>query len=224
MITWICIIFFSHKWYLNNQFFDNFYNNFLNLILTSCFYFISLLLWFLCHYLNFFVHFFWSNCIFLLSNKLSQQKVAKITFFEQNSQVLQRATHQLDEWRAAQAIRSCSSAQPTISQARATRPEEDNWKKLALGRYKCNIDASFSTSLNMVGLGMCLRDDDGVFVLAKMEWFAPLCDIDVGEAIGLHTALDWISNQQFDNVDFALDCKRVVDCVNSSIDDSSEHY
>ena len=158
----------------------------------------------------------------MLSNKLSQQKVAKITFFEQNSQVLQRATHQLDEWRAAQAIRSCSSAQPTISQARATRPEEDNWKKLALGRYKCNIDASFSTSLNMVGLGMCLRDDDGVFVLAKMEWFAPLCDIDVGEAIGLHTALDWISNQQFDNVYFALDCKRVVDCVNSSIDDSSE--
>jgi len=74
----------------------------------------------------------------------------------------------------------------------------------------------------MVGLGMCLRDDAGVFVLAKTEWFAPLCDTDVGEAVGLHIALDWISNQQFDNVDFTLDCKRVVDCVNSSIDDSSK--
>jgi len=69
---------------------------------------------------------------------------------------------------------------------------------------------------------MCLRDDDGFFVLAKTEWFAPLCDIDVGEAVGLHTTLDWVSIQQFDNVDFALDCKRVVDCANSSIDDSSE--
>jgi len=38
----------------------------------------------------------------------------------------------------------------------------------------------------------------------------------------LHTALEWLSNQQFDNVDFALDCKKVVDCVHSNLDDSSE--
>jgi len=50
----------------------------------------------------------------------------------------------------------------------------------------------------------------------------PLCDIDVREVVGLHTTLDWISNQQFDNVDFVLDCNRVVDCVNSNLDDSSE--
>jgi len=69
---------------------------------------------------------------------------------------------------------------------------------------------------------MCLIDDDGAFVFAKMEWFAPLCDIEVGEAVGLHTTLDWISNQQFNNVDFVLDCKKVVDCVNFSLDDSNE--
>jgi len=69
---------------------------------------------------------------------------------------------------------------------------------------------------------MCLRDDDGAFVLARTEWFAPLCDTEVGEAVGLHTMLDWLSNQQFDNIDFVLDCKKVVDCVNSSVDDSSE--
>jgi len=44
----------------------------------------------------------------------------------------------------------------------------------------------------------------------------------VGEAVGLYTTLDWISNQQFDDVDFVVDCKKVVDCVNSSLDDSSE--
>jgi len=69
---------------------------------------------------------------------------------------------------------------------------------------------------------MFLRDDDGASVLARTEWFAPLCDIDVGEVVGLHTALDWISNQQLDNVDFALDCKRVVDCANCSIDGNIE--
>jgi len=32
--------------------------------------------------------------------------------------------------------------------------------------------------------------NDGAFVLARTEWFAPLCDVDVGEAVGLHTALE----------------------------------
>ena len=96
---------------------------------------------------------------------------------------------------------------------------EDRWRKPTPGKYKCNIDASFCTSLNRVG---CLRNDGGAFVLVRMEWLAPLCDVEVGEAVGLHTALDWISNQQFDNVDFVLDCKKVVDCVNSSLDDSNE--
>jgi len=137
-------------------------------------------------------------------------------------QVLQRATHLLEEWRATQDIRSRNNNHNTTPQVRNTSIEEDRWKKPAPGRYKCNIDASFSTSLNRVGLGMCLKDDDGTFVLARTDWFAPLSDIEVGEAVGLHTTLDWISNQQFDNVNFVLDCKRVVDCVNSSLDDSSE--
>ena len=148
--------------------------------------------------------------------KLWQQQL------ETDSQVFQRATHVLEEWRTAQRIRSSSSSQSINPQVQPLRQEEDVWKKPTPSRYKCNIDASFSTSLNSVGLGMCLRDDDDVFVLARTDWFAPLCDIDVGEAVGLHTALDWLSNQQFDNVDFVLDCKRVVDCVNSRLDDSSE--
>jgi len=86
----------------------------------------------------------------------------------------------------------------------------------------CNIDASFSNSLNRVGLVCVLGMMMVLFVLARTEWFSPLCDVEVGEAAGLHTTLDWISNQQFDNVDFVLDCKKVVDCNHSSLDDSSE--
>jgi hypothetical protein len=37
------------------------------------------------------------------------------------------------------------------------------WEKLARGRYKCNIDASFLSQLNRVGIGLCIRDDEGVF-------------------------------------------------------------
>ncbi|MCI40645.1 cytochrome P450, partial [Trifolium medium] len=41
------------------------------------------------------------------------------------------------------------------------------WKKPAIGRYKCNIDASISAQRDRVGLGMCIHDDEGRFVLAK---------------------------------------------------------
>jgi len=54
------------------------------------------------------------------------------------------------------------------------------WKKSAADRYKRNIDASFSSSLNKVGLGMCIRNDPGEFVLVKTDWFSHLCDVDVG--------------------------------------------
>jgi len=100
--------------------------------------------------------------------------------------------------------------------------EEEKWKKPVVGKYKYNIDASFSSSLNRVGLGMGIRNDVDEFALAKTDWFAPLCDVDVGEAVGLHTALQWVSVLQFDNVDFALDSKRVVDCVNSDVDVNSK--
>ncbi|KEH26811.1 transmembrane protein, putative [Medicago truncatula] len=61
---------------------------------------------------------------------------------ETNVHVFQRATHLLEEWRAAQDIRSRSNNQNTIPHVRTTSLEEDRWKKLAPG--------------SMVGLGMCL--------------------------------------------------------------------
>jgi hypothetical protein len=96
------------------------------------------------------------------------------------------------------------------------------WTKLTYGMYKCNIDASFSPSLNMVGIGICLRDDLGEFVLAKKYCFSPTCDVDVGEAVGLYTMLKWMEDFHYDNVDFALDSKTFVDHFTSNIKDNSE--
>jgi len=45
-------------------------------------------------------------------------------------------------------------------------------RKSSVGRYKCNVDVSFSRAVNKAGLGMCIRDDEGCFVLAKIEWIS----------------------------------------------------
>jgi len=66
------------------------------------------------------------------------------------------------------------------------------WQKPSSIRYKCNVYAPFSHALSKVGIGMCIRDEKGRFVLAKTEWLAPLLDVDLGEALGLLSALGWV--------------------------------
>ena len=88
----------------------------------------------------------------------------------------------LHDWQDAHRFRNTSCAQP---------PQEGNVKQIKPpeGRFKCNIDASFSQLSNRVGIEVCIRDDTDTFVLAKNEWFTPVCEVHVGEALGLLSAL-----------------------------------
>ncbi|MCH81405.1 cytochrome P450 [Trifolium medium] len=131
------------------------------------------------------------------------------------SVVYDRACMVLTEWQSAQ-------AEHKERNNRQQQPAEVSWTKPSPGRYKCNIDASFSPGLNRVGLGTCIRDDQGSFVLAKTEWFSPICEVDMGEAQGLLRAFKWVRDLQLDNVDFELDAKTVVMKVLSKNDDISE--
>lgn len=90
------------------------------------------------------------------------------------------------------------------------------------GRFKCNVDASFSVHLNVVGYGMCIRDNRGNFVKVRTMWSSPVCVSDVGEAQGLSQAIQWVHELQLPNVDFELEAKRVVDHFNIGNNDISE--
>lgn len=104
---------------------------------------------------------------------------------ESSRQAVERPTHLLEDWQAAQHIRSQRTTCISMSQGGPNNREVVECTKPAQDRYKYNIDASFSSSSNMVGFEICLRNDSGVFVLAKTNYFSPLCDVDVGEAISL---------------------------------------
>jgi hypothetical protein len=60
---------------------------------------------------------------------------------------------------------------------------------------------------------MCIRDEKGSFVLAKTKWLAPLLDVDLGEALGLLSALRWVRDLQLGIMDFEIDSKIVVDSL-----------
>jgi ribonuclease HI len=84
------------------------------------------------------------------------------------------------------------------------------------------IDASFPVNSYRVGIGICVRDENGAFILAKTEWFSPKSDVHVGEALGLLAALNWVHELNLGPVEFELDSKRVVDRFHSSSRDFTE--
>jgi len=43
------------------------------------------------------------------------------------------------------------------------------WEKPSVGRMKSNIDVSFPNHDNKFSIGMCIRDDEGTFILAKTK-------------------------------------------------------
>jgi len=54
-------------------------------------------------------------------------------------QVIERATHVLDERRAGQSIRSQNATTSFTDQCGPNNSDVVNWTKLARRRYKCNI-------------------------------------------------------------------------------------
>jgi len=49
-----------------------------------------------------------------------------------------------------------------------------------------------------------------IFVLAKNRLVFSSMYVDVGKIVGLHTALEWTSNHQLDNLDFVLDSRLLM--------------
>ena len=152
---------------------------------------------------------------------------------ESSQSIVERAHQLLHGWTAANSCRngfdrSVIGAEThtvnTISGSSCTRVQQDQfwWQKPTRGRFKCNVDASFSVHLNVVGYGMCIRDDRGNFVKARTMWSSPVCVSDIGEALGLSQAIQWVHDLQLLNVDFELDAKRVVDYFNTGNNDISE--
>ncbi|GAU48398.1 hypothetical protein TSUD_405430 [Trifolium subterraneum] len=129
--------------------------------------------------------------------------------------VFSRANNMLQEWNTVRNV----AATPVSNQQPGAACI---WRKPSAGHVKCNVDASFLPHNNKVGIGICIRDDQGAFILAKTEWFSPKSEVHTGEALGLLAALNWVHELNLGPVEFELDSKRVVDSFHSSKRDFTE--
>lgn len=48
--------------------------------------------------------------------------------------------------------------------------------------FKYNVDASLDRARIRVGLGMCIRDEQGSYVMAKSKWLSTMINVDEAEA------------------------------------------
>lgn len=131
----------------------------------------------------------------------------------------------LEDWRNAnkkqqsQHIQSGNAAAVTLQtaeQGSGSKNVGQRWKKPMCGRLKCDVDASFFTSTNRLGIALCIPDEEGHFVRTKTMWLTRVCLLDVGEALGLYYPIWWIHYLRLQNVDFEVDSKRVADYFNRS--------
>lgn len=126
-----------------------------------------------------------------------------------------RGTNLLNSWQNAQVCHNRTIVQQKLN-------ENHTWKKSDPGRFKCNVDVAFSMATNRVGIGICIRDEHGSFVLTKIEWFSPILKVDECEALGLLLAIRWLKELNINNVIFELDSKKVVDSYHSNRRDQSD--
>jgi len=142
---------------------------------------------------------------------------------ETSAKVVERAINMVEDWKMANSpdvlVSNSYHQQATTSTSHQHRIK---WQPPVAERYKCNIDATFSSQVIRTGIGICVRDAEGTFVLAKTVTYPCNVLVDVGEALGLHTALQWLSDMQIDNVDFETDSKLTVDAFLSTRNDLSE--
>ncbi|XP_024636349.1 uncharacterized protein [Medicago truncatula] len=142
---------------------------------------------------------------------------------ETSATVVERARHLVEDWQLANTpdIRATSLTHQQTT-ASSSHDHRITWQLPGVGRYKCNIDAAFSSHVNRTGIGMCVQDAEGTFVLAKAFTYPCNVSVDVGEALGLHSVVQWLSDMQFDNMDFETDSKLTADAFLSSRNDLSE--
>lgn len=77
----------------------------------------------------------------------------------------------------------------------------------------CNLDAAFHNALNRTSYGLCLRDDEGRFLLAKSGWIDLLLHVEEGEALALLFALRWAGVLELEYIVFEFDSKLMIDSV-----------
>lgn len=91
----------------------------------------------------------YQTCLYCVLHKVSASQYSLFaSIFGAHGSV----KHMLDDWKLAQDLRSNDNTHGTTVGLMPTIPNGIQWRRPASGRFKCNIDTSFSHSSNKLGI------------------------------------------------------------------------
>lgn len=76
---------------------------------------------------------------------------------------------------------------------------DSRWTPPEAGALKVNVDVSIREGAESFGIGMVLRDHEGVFMAGKTLCLQAPSSVFEGEAIGVREALSWIADQHLED-------------------------
>ncbi|KAK2407645.1 Ribonuclease H superfamily protein [Trifolium repens] len=135
---------------------------------------------------------------------------------ETSDQVLARAQGVLQAWQQAQEV--CNRSPSTRAQV-----QQVTWYPPPVNYVKCNIDAAIFSPEKKTSMGACVRNEDGQFITAMSVHTSAVMTPAEAEAWALQQGIMWMAMLGYRNVIFELDCKTVVDDIDSSKDNHSEY-
>jgi hypothetical protein len=93
-----------------------------------------------------------------------------------------QAANMWNEWAKMNDL--VTSPNNTAVSSHTTVPSLDQWQPPRQGYVKCNVDASFFDALDKIGLGLCIHDHQGRFMLVGSNIINGRLNTIEGEAMG----------------------------------------
>ncbi|MCH88735.1 RNA-directed DNA polymerase (Reverse transcriptase), partial [Trifolium medium] len=135
---------------------------------------------------------------------------------ESPDKVIARAQGTLQAWQQAQTTVARSVTAEQQRHAASWQPPHPEF-------VKCNIDAAIFSTEKKIGMGACVRDATGRFIIAMSSYINGVMTPAEGEAWALQQGITWMAMLGYQKVCFELDCKTVVEDIHSISVNHSEY-
>lgn len=132
----------------------------------------------------------------------------------QPAMIFSRARSVLQKWKMAKV----SSNRLQFGSISAV--EVVSWQKLVFGSFKCNVEVAMLNN-GSYGLGIIVRDANGLCCAGKLMVIPGMADPQLGEALSFREALSWAKNFNFFSFCIEIDCQVIIMDIHSSASLSS---
>ncbi|XP_024161206.1 uncharacterized protein LOC112168311 [Rosa chinensis] len=110
----------------------------------------------------------------------------------------------------------------TVNQLFVARREKSKWRNPPSGQLKVNVDGSYRAEFGDGGVGVVIRDENGMCLVALAHYFPHASSALHMEAEACRAGLLLAIHQNMSAIDLESDCSLVITALQHNVEDRSE--